>query len=115
MEDNTKQQIQEALNLLSKERVNTAGLGAPINILKRLLEDSEKEPYTEPSTEPITAQSFFNTHWNLGKSIDEIMVLFAKYHRERMIEAIALHGDVKWNGTVDMESIANAYAEDKII
>jgi predicted protein tyrosine phosphatase len=35
------------------------------------------------SEEPIIAEAFFNTHWNLGKTINEIMVLFAKYHREQ--------------------------------
>ena len=41
MNNKQAQQIEEVLSLLSKERVNTAGLGAPINILKRLLEDCE--------------------------------------------------------------------------
>ena len=42
MNNKQAQQIEEVLSLLSKERVNTAGLGAPINILKELLEDNKK-------------------------------------------------------------------------
>lgn len=44
--------IKEAINLLSQERVNTAGLGAPINILKALVEDSEQQSEDKPATVP---------------------------------------------------------------
>jgi len=57
-----------------------------------------------------TAKEFFSTHWNLGKPIDEIMVLFAKHHRERQIEAI----DDLIGEYVSKKSIENAYKEDLI-
>jgi len=68
----------------------------------------------ETNKELPTAKQFFTTHWNLGTSIDEIMVRFAKHHREQMIEAIAFYGDTNNNGTVDMDSIINAYPENEI-
>ena len=40
----TEEQIKLALTHLNDARVNTAGLGAPINILKSLLEDLEGKP-----------------------------------------------------------------------
>lgn len=48
--------IKEAINLLSQERVNTSGLGAPINILKRLVEDSEQQSEYKPATVPNAGQ-----------------------------------------------------------
>lgn len=46
MKPSEKQKIEEALSLLSAERINISGLGAPINILKRLIEDSEESVTT---------------------------------------------------------------------
>lgn len=62
MDKETKQKIQEALALLSTKRVNTSGLGAPINILKRLLEDSEVPPVPDkiPSAEEFLIQHLIN-------------------------------------------------------
>lgn len=74
MEDKTKQQIQEALKLISKERVNTAGLGAPINILKRLLEDSEHSSESVPS-----AQEYYKEHWIEFSKVTEIPKIMESY------------------------------------
>jgi len=43
-EMSTEEQIKLALTHLNDARVNTSGLGAPINILKSLLEDLESKP-----------------------------------------------------------------------
>lgn len=58
-------QIKQALSLLSAERVNTTGLGAPINILKRLLEDFvpiEPQPSVLPS-----AEEYFTKNYRIDK------------------------------------------------
>ena len=65
------------------------------------------------SKEPITAEAFFNTHWNLGKPIGEIMVLFAKHHRAKAIEAIYVNCELD-SLDVGISEIENVYPESLI-
>ena len=76
------------------------------------------------SKEPITAEEFIKNRFIYEPKIfsrqeacdlmHEYAVLFAKHHRNEAMNAIAFYGDVNNNGTIDMDSIINAYPENEI-
>ena len=57
----TEEQIKLALAFIHDSRVNTSGLGAPINILKSLLEDLESKPQIqiEPDFQKVLHEAVF--------------------------------------------------------
>lgn len=67
---NNIDKIKEALSLLSAERVNTSGLGAPINILKRIVEDSE----VESEVKSLSAEEYIKSKCSHPFPIDELVV-----------------------------------------
>jgi len=89
---NTQQidKVKEALSLLSAERVNTSGLGAPINILKRLVEDSEP---VAPIDKTLTAESVlsqFESFKDTNDGRDE-----THYYHDNVIEAMESYANLR--------------------